>query len=733
MGGHRFAGNGLLRSGTALVVATVASLSAPIRGISEDRASGTFVVVNGSAETAYGSSGFSQVLRAARALVGGDGKRLLDAGAGHVNEFHAPLAVDAPSQEATAKARWLREWLRARMDTGGTLVLVGNERVLPTWQVSHGPTVTSDSFYSDLDGDGVPDTAVCRVVGTPELMVRQLRGKRDYGERATILCSEDTRIHLETRAFLHAFSARGYEISIRGVRDTNALVSSDFIVHFGHGSPSGISNRWGEEFVSAGNMPALPRSPIVFVDGCGTLPVGSPLLHAFLEKGALAYLGSTETVQGMIPARFTNELVEHFLRILDERPEATLPQVLTAARAAYVRGHPGLDARLRELADTGRIESRGDEATHLLTVAEWVCYGDPNARIPRRGPTRPVSRQIVSLTTPVRLEEGRETWRTVLEIESADGQAVLSLFAEVPVGERTRFGLSVRQDGDEVAVLDGRDDTIYQHLGSMCRGGHVAGERYRARFLLPLRHLPGKHPIEVRLIRGSLADLVRGTGIDIWPDDFARRIGLRREPGGRPTVPAAGDVARPGEAVKVDGRVRLRPTGVPRYAAVDLSPVFNRSHRSVQVGGGDNASFRTWFAQSRVSVRGVPFLVKKDGDRAENDVLVSANNTQNVFELEGMDVAVKAVHLLIWGYNRPREPARVRIMHDDGSTQDCQLALEEWTDSGPAAFDFENTVRGFEHARVLARTITVEHPERRLVGMSSSGGTYGLVAITLER
>jgi hypothetical protein len=33
------------------------------------------------------------------------------------------------------------------------------------------------------------------------MMVRQLEGKKVYGSKAVILCSEDTRIHLETRAF----------------------------------------------------------------------------------------------------------------------------------------------------------------------------------------------------------------------------------------------------------------------------------------------------------------------------------------------------------------------------------------------------------------------------------------------------------------------------------------------------------------------------------------------------
>jgi len=106
--------------------------------------------------------------------------------------------------------------------------------------------------------------------------------------------------------------------------------------------------------------------------------------------------------------------------------------------------------------------------------------------------------------------------------------------------------------------------------------------------------------------------------------------------------------------VKVVGAAKLRPTGVEGFLSVELSSVFNRPHSSVQVGGGDNASFKTWFSEDKVSADGVPFLVKRTG----NDVLVSPNNTQNVFEIKGSEVSARAVHFLVWGYNYPGQPAR---------------------------------------------------------------------------
>lgn len=178
------------------------------------------------------------------------------------------------------------------------------------------------------------------------------------------------------------------------------------------------------------------------------------------------------------------------------------------------------------------------------------------------------------------------------------------------------------------------------------------------------------------------------------------------------------------------GQVPVRPAGVPGFSSLNLTSVLNRPHDSLQVGGGDNASFKTWFPGSRVQVDGVPFHVQRMG----KDVLVSANNTENAFELDGIDIPARAVHLLLWGYNRPRSPARLTITFEGGTTQQCELPLEEWTDPQSApAFDFENTVSTFQHAAVFRTTVEVDHPGKRITQMASSGGTYGLIAITLAQ
>lgn len=682
------------------------------------------VVLNRKAFLGMDATTLSNVLDACGTLLHGGVEDILDAGTAYQAERGSVLADDLLSHP-TAKARWLREWLSHRMQPGGTLVLVGDERSLPTWPVRLGTLrFTTDASYSDLDGDGMPDTAVTRIVGTPEQMIRQLRGKQNYGRRAIVLCSEDTRIHQETRAFVCTLARRGYEMAIRGARDDATLAASDVIVHFGHGDSTWLANRFGEAFVTAATVPHLPRAPVVFVDGCGTLPAGSPLLEAFLAQGAAAYCGSSATVLGMIPARFTNELVEHFLRSVADHPDWTLPRVLMAARAAYVRGHPGLDGAMRALAGRGEVQVNGESGMDLLTAVEWVYYGDPRATLPAVGAAREFSRRVVSIREPVRLEDPGAAWTASFSLEEKEGSPVLAVYAAVPVAERRTFQLVVRQGDQEVTSLDGNQDTLYQKPGADGRGGYVSRDSYQARYLVPLEPLMGEQTVTVRLAAGSAVELGEGTQIDVWPADFAEQIGLRRLPvssGRLLGMPRPVPTTRTAET-------RLLQTSVPGYLALDLFALCNRPHDSMRLGGGDNASFKTWFAADEVVADGVPFRVR----RGERDVVVSPDNTDNVFALVGVAQSARALHLLLWGYMHPIS-ARLSIEFDDGSTQECEVPLSEWTQAvPPVAFDLENTVPSFHHAAILHRVVTLPHPARKIVVIRSRSGTFGLVAMTIE-
>ncbi len=183
------------------------------------------------------------------------------------------------------------------------------------------------------------------------------------------------------------------------------------------------------------------------------------------------------------------------------------------------------------------------------------------------------------------------------------------------------------------------------------------------------------------------------------------------------------------QAQSQSGPAGVVPVAVGKFHKLDLSARFNRPHNSIGVGGGDNASFGTWFTRDSAEADGVPFLVGLEG----NDVLVSADNTQNVFELAGLEVAARAVHLLVWGYNYPRDPARLELLFADGTTQAAEVPLTEWTADQPgSAFDFRNTVAALGRARIYHCAITVRNPGKVITGLRSQGGTFGLVALTIE-
>ena len=81
-----------------------------------------------------------------------------------------------PNARLTTIAKEIKNEITSR--TGGQLdllILVGDESVIPMWEVNvDGTPLHTDSFYADLDGDGLLEVATTRVLGNPEAMQRQL-------------------------------------------------------------------------------------------------------------------------------------------------------------------------------------------------------------------------------------------------------------------------------------------------------------------------------------------------------------------------------------------------------------------------------------------------------------------------------------------------------------------------------------------------------------------------------
>ena len=432
------------------------------------------------------------------------------------------LSVPAyPNPALTTMAREIKTEIILQTDGQlDTLILVGDESVIPMWEVHvDNMVVHTDSFYSDLNSDGLPEVVMTRVLGNPEAMKRQLSEAAEVGgPEATILCSEDTRIHLETQRFLDALAQQGHEVAVLGRGGAERLPQSDLIIHFGHGNPQSLSNRFGEDFVTAKGMPTLPRHPIAIVDGCATTPPGSMLLRAFLNNGGRAYLGSTETVWGMIPARYTNQLVMHFLDAYQAHPEWSVAKLLTVARAEYA-GVTLLSEMLLELEKAETVHVKGDMYTHLTTFLEWHAYGAPFAHL-YQGEARPVftKRPLVKDTVSLTVQ-GQNAVEATFDLASEDGQPILFLRADWLDSISESLTLRIHQNGEILHELKGDANIIYQRIKDICVGGYVDGELYHAYWLLPLQRAVGQNHLRVELASGGTQlGILPASVIEIWPE-----------------------------------------------------------------------------------------------------------------------------------------------------------------------------------------------------------------------
>lgn len=427
-----------------------------------------------------------------------------------------------PNSELTAMARDIKAKIRSK--TYGELdylILVGDETIIPMWEIQLGRLrLHTDSFYSDLDGDGLPEVVTTRVLGNPEAIQQQLSKEVETaGPNATILCSEDTRIHLETQRFLDVLSQQGHQVEVVGRGGAECLSQSDLIIHFGHGSPQSLSNRFGEKFVTAKDMPKLSRRPIAIVDGCATTPPGSALLRAFLNNGCRAYLGSTATVAGMVPARYTNQLVMHFLDTYAIHPEWSVAKLLMHAREEYARV-TGLSELLLELEQTGNAKKLvGDIHTHLYTFLEWHAYGSPFACL-SQGDTQPVFAKHPLVEAEFTLEGEKQSFTDMnFDIKDTDGQPILYLRTDWLNIATPSIVIHVEQNGQVIHVMLGNTDIIYQHIENICVGGYVDGDLYHAYWLLPLQRVVGENRLRIELVtqKASLTILPESS-VEIWPE-----------------------------------------------------------------------------------------------------------------------------------------------------------------------------------------------------------------------
>ncbi len=657
-----------------------------------------------------------------------------------------------PTDRASEVARGIQTAVASSRPT--FVAIVGDESVVPMQGVDvGGGEFFTDYFYGSHTDDARPDAPVTRVLGGATAMARQLEDpphaeiEADINPRALFLCSEDTRVHLETRVFLRALTEVGYTPTCTMDDAAEALPLCDALIHFGHGSDTALRGRW-QTYFTADEIPPLPRGPIAFVDGCATTPPGSPLLRAFMDQGGTAYIGSSSNVAGMIPDRYACELILYFLRRLSDDPERPLADLLCDARSDYLSAHPVLSQFLAEASRTGAVDA-GEHATDVETVLQWQQYGRPFARLPR-GDARPVFRSHALLHTPARIRPD-ETLRLNAPATPEGHVPIFALKAEWPHETTPEVRLAVRQQGALLHEVRGNEWTIYQHVADTCIGGHTRGEAYRATALLPLFKAGNATEVTVTLIAPEPIIVLEAT-VDTWPEDSSGRyincLDWRDLPDAftadeRPQVvsgPQMGRAKGP-EPVRVMGAPGRREDGA--FVLMDLAELYTRSHDSLQVGGADNASFATWFTTDRVEHADVPFLVATSG----TDVLVSPSNASNQWTLEAIGESASRIHLLVFGYNWPESPLSLRVAFADGAPVELAFDVYEWSGTqllddpthedeqrlmGDVAFDFEGTV-GFPRASITHAVLDVPDGPRVIQEIACDGGSFGLVAASLEK
>lgn len=431
-----------------------------------------------------------------------------------------------PDSSLTGMAKVIKDDVISKTDgTLDTLIIVGDETIIPMWEIGLGQLqFHTDSFYADLDSDGLPEVAVTRILGNPEAMIQQMDDTTEItGPDATIMCSEDTRIHLETQQFMDALTQQGHQVEVIGRKKDGKLPNSDLIIHFGHGSPNGLSNRFGENFITAKGMPQLPRNPIAFINGCATTPPGSELLRAFLNNGCCTYLGNTATVPGMIPARYTNQLIMCFLNAYRANPDEVVVKLFTTARAEYAQIN-NLSKVLLKLEKKETLHRfRGDNSTHLLTFLEWNAYGSPFSRLHQGAGHSVFSKYPLiddSSDNGVYLKVPDQSGiESSFNIADEDGQPILFLQADWLNSVSSSIELQVEQNGQTIHQLKGDTHIIFQHIENICVGGYVDGKMYRAYWLLPLERTVGENLLHIELVgKGTELQISPESMIQIWPE-----------------------------------------------------------------------------------------------------------------------------------------------------------------------------------------------------------------------
>jgi hypothetical protein len=227
---------------------------------------------------------------------------------------------------------------------------------------------------------------------------------------------------------------------------------------------------------------------------------------------------------GMIPARYTNQLVMHFLDAYQVHPDWPVAKLLTFARAKYA-SVALLSEVLLELERAETLPVEGDMGVHLMTFLEWHAFGSPFARL-HQGDARPVfvKRPLVEAEASLQAQ-AQNVVEATFDLASSDGQPILFLQADWLNSVSSSLVLRIQQNGQTIHELRGdarityRELFNYQRIEDICVGGYVDGDLYHAYWLLPLRREVGQNCLRTELVSPDAeVSVLPESAIEIWPE-----------------------------------------------------------------------------------------------------------------------------------------------------------------------------------------------------------------------
>ncbi len=395
------------------------------------------------------------------------------------------------------------------------LVLFGNEYGIPRFSVkAPGVDVQIDSPYGDLDGDGLTEIAVSRVLGSPQAMMRQLGASVPFrpSPHAIYLGDHDPRYRTESNRFMTLIGERGCTLDTHGPGNPQLLSQADLIVLGAHGNPNGWYPELGPPFVTDTTVPDLPRHPVAYAGACSTAVPGAPILQRFLEKGCRAYIGAVSDAFGWTSGDKGNELVMHFIDALSADPDWTVAELVAEARNRYVQAK-NLQALLLKL-EKGKSPKVDEEV--MNTALQWQMFGDVTAQFPRTS-SQPGYRKVTLAAQPRMLKSG-DVIPVRYELGAGDGVPLLWFQATWANAVSARLQIEIVQNGALLHQIDWREQREWWAYPDTSVGGYLDRGRYYAFAVVPLLRREGANDLIVRASQAlKPIEVLTGSTLQVWP------------------------------------------------------------------------------------------------------------------------------------------------------------------------------------------------------------------------